>query len=32
MDFLATDGARVVTLLVLSGIVIFDVIWEWWRR
>jgi hypothetical protein len=32
MDFLATDGARTVAVLVLAGMVIFDVVWEWWRR
>jgi len=31
MDILATHGARVVAVLVLSAAVIADVIWEWWR-
>jgi hypothetical protein len=29
MDFLAEDGARVLALYVLSGIVLIGVAWEW---
>lgn len=32
MDFLATDGARVFAVVVLSGLLIIDAVWEWFRR
>lgn len=32
MDFLATDGARATVVLILAAMLIFDVVWELWKR
>ena len=32
MDFLSTDGARTVAVLVLAAAVIFDVVYELFKR
>ena len=32
MDFLATDGARTTAVLIFAAMLIFDVVWELWKR
>jgi hypothetical protein len=32
MDFLGTDGARVLAVTILAGLALIDVLWEWFRR